>query len=200
MSDWLAKFDPVIETLVAAWSETDPLRLSPDVRDGIELVLDGLRREWGGLAIGLWLAIPDSRGPGLLDRTVVEGQSTRPGRLVLVGFAADASMPGEVQAGFRAATGDVSLEQTAFAIVQAVHAGRLVTATAPAPEEMANDASSPGWLRRFGARQSAATPILGAGRLLGTFALASIETIPPDVLAELDAVATALGEALTRRP
>ena len=72
MSDWLAKFDPVIETLVAAWSETDPLRLSPDVRDGIELVLDGLRREWGGLAIGLWLAIPDSRGPGLLDRTVVD--------------------------------------------------------------------------------------------------------------------------------
>jgi GAF domain-containing protein len=198
VSDRFAKFDPVIETLVTAWGETDPQRIAPDVRDGIELALDGLRRTWGGLAIGLWRAVPDTRGPGLWDRSVMEDDPTPAGRLVLVGFAADASMPGDVQAGFRAATGDVSLEQTAFAIVQAVHAGRLVTATAPAPEALASEASSPGWLRRFGARQSAATPILGAGRLLGTFALASTETIPPDVLAELDAVASRLGAALSR--
>jgi GAF domain-containing protein len=194
VSDRFAPFDPVIEALAAASGEPDPLRLAPEVRGRIETVLDGLRRDWQGLAIGLWRAVPETRSPEPLGRSLDKEQSTEAGRLVLVAFAADASMPADVQAGFRAATGDVSLDQTAFAIVQAVHAGRLVTADAPASETLPHEASSPGWLRRFGARQSAATPILAAGRLLGTFALASTTTIPPGVLAKLDSVAARLAE------
>jgi hypothetical protein len=209
VSDRDAPSAPVIAALVAAWSEPDPLRLAPEVRGRIEIALDRLRRDWQGLAIGLWRAVPETRSPEPLGRSLDKEHSTEAGRLVLVAFAADASMPADVQAGFRAATGDVSLGQTAFAIVQAVHAGRLVTADAPppdasapqnsapvatAPDTVAHEASSPGWLRRFGARQSAATPILAAGRLFGTFALASTTTIPPGVLAKLDSVAARLAE------
>jgi GAF domain-containing protein len=194
VSDRDAPSAPVIAALVAAWSEPDPLRLAPEVRGRIETALDGLRRDWQGLAIGLWRAVPETRLPAPLGRSLDEEQSTEAVRLVLVAFAAEASMPADVQAGFRAATGDVSLDQTAFAIVQAAHAGRLVTANAPASETLPHEASSPGWLRRFGARQSAAIPILAAGRLFGTFALASTTTITPSVLAQLDSVAARLAE------
>lgn len=133
--------------------------------------LAGLRQQTGALAAGIW------------KRTG--------SHLVLRAFNASDEMPVDVQSAFRAATANVSLDQTALAIVQAVLAGKTVTAVPP-PEGEAG-AGSPAWLRRFAARQSAAVPVVVDGSVVAAIAVASTRLFQPEEVAAIEAVASEIG-------
>ncbi len=86
-------------------------------------------------------------------------------RLVLTGFTAVADMDPLVVAGFAQATGDVSLDQTQFGIVQAVRSDGPVFATHD--NRSGTLPGSASWIGRFGAAASLAMPIhhRGSARL-----------------------------------
>ena len=132
-----------------------------------------LRRQTGALAAGFWKRTGN--------------------RLVLAAFNAGDEMPGDVQTAFRAATSDVSLDQTALAIVQAVHARRSVTAVPPPEGETGS--GSPAWLRRFAARQSAAVPVVVGDSVVAALAVASTRLFQPEEIAVIESVAEAIARA-----
>lgn len=135
--------------------------------------LSGLRQMTGALAAGFWKRTGN--------------------HLVLRAFNAGDDMPGDVQSAFRAATANVSLDQTALAIVQAVLAGKTVTAVPPPEGE--TGAGSPAWLRRFAARQSAAVPVVVDGSVVAAIAVASTRLFRPEEVAAIEAVAEAIARA-----
>jgi GAF domain-containing protein len=101
------------------------------------------------------------------------------GVLHLAGFLAVEDMPAEVRSEFVAATRRVPLTHTEFGIVQAVAAG------GPAVNHRAADprlkpAGSIGWLGRFGAASSLATPITHGTELRGALAVATPSRIESD--------------------
>ncbi len=133
--------------------------------------LDWLCRATGAIAAGCWRC---------------EGES-----LILVAFSARNEMPLDVQQAFQEATAHVRLDQTALAIVQAVHARRTVTAEPPPAGETGQ--GSPAWLRRFAARQSAAVPVIAGGRVVAALAVASTRLFEAREIALIEAVAGGLG-------
>lgn len=101
------------------------------------------------------------------------------GELLLAGFLAVEEMPGEVQAGFVAATRRAALTQTQFGIVQAV------TRNGPALNHRSADPNAPavgsiGWLGRLEAASSLAVPVYREHELIGALAVATKLRVEPD--------------------
>lgn len=156
------------ECLAAARLLTDAR--SPEARTALSWLCNATR----ALAAGFWLR---------------DGEF-----LTLASFSAHVEMPDDVQQAFQAATARVSLDQTALAIVQAVHARHTVTAVPP-PEGQAGQ-GSPEWLRRFAARQSAAVPVQVRGEVRAALAVATTYLFLPNEIETIETVARKLGALL----
>ena len=174
------------ETGVVRTGDMSPCETSGIARELVRLVqgdadddraateaLAGLRRQAGALAAGFWKRTGN--------------------HLVLATFNAGDEMPADVQTAFCAATANVSLDQTALAIVQAVHARKSVTAVPPPEGETGS--GSPAWLRRFAARQSAAVPVVVGEAVVAALAVASTRLFQPEEIAAIEAVAEAVARA-----
>lgn len=97
------------------------------------------------------------------------------GELLLLAFSAP-DLPSETARDFMAATRAVPLTRTEFGIVQAVVARKPMPNSA-APNPGAN--TSPGWIARFGARQSLAVPIQHASLIAGAIAVSTTAVLTP---------------------
>lgn len=135
-------------------------RLSAAVEDGagIEAVLADVLAELEGRAIGLWR---------------VAGE-----QLVMLGFAAVADMPADVQRAFRESTGEISLSLVRFGIVKAVVTGEPTVMRAE--DAVTSPAGSPGWLLRFDSSSSLSVPVRCDGGIVGVFAVSSRESFDPE--------------------
>jgi|GEM_PF-6935484 len=99
-------------------------------------------------------------------------------RLQLAAFLAVEDMPADVQQAFVQTTADVPLSQTQFGIVQAVVA-RGTVINHRAADASTTAAGSIGWLGRFVAASSLATPIFAQDRIVGAIAVAMPWRIEP---------------------
>ena len=106
-------------------------------------VVEGLRREVGARAAGVWWMAGD--------------------RLEQVAFAAAEDMPEEVAGAFAEATRTVSLGLTELGIVVAAIRAEVAVSRAA---ELPGETGSGAWLRRFGAERSVAVPLIAAGRVV----------------------------------
>jgi hypothetical protein len=114
-------------------------------------------------------------------------------RLDLVAFEARPDMSEEVQRGFVEATRSVPLTEKGLGIVKAA----LDRAPAVAREGDGSLGGSVTWLKKFGARQSLALPVVGGAGLVGVIAISTPEPFGEEDLPWrlLRAIAAAIGSA-----